>query len=56
MEELFVYILVAWVVASTATLFAVAHLGGSVAARAVLGGTVGAIVGVVLEGPGQASE
>jgi hypothetical protein len=48
MEEVFVHFLLGWLVAGSATLFAVAHLGESAAARAVLGGTVGAIVGVLL--------
>lgn len=52
-EALFAWVLLAWAVASTATLFAVLHLGDSAAARAVIGGTVGAIVGVLLEPPGS---
>jgi hypothetical protein len=53
MEEIWLRLVLAWAAAAAATVFALAHLSKDAMARAVLGGTVGAIVGVILDQPGQ---
>jgi hypothetical protein len=51
MDELFVRLMVAWVMAGAATMFALLHMNEHAYTRAVFGGTVGAIVGVLLQAP-----
>ncbi len=47
-EELFARAALAWAVAVAASAFALTCLGSEAAARAVIGGTVGAVVGVLM--------
>ena len=53
-EELFARAALAWVVTCAASVFALTCLRTEAAARAVIGGTVGAVVGVLLGPEGRA--